>query len=143
MTGMEDTMLARRLQLYEYLDVSRNMRLYINMRFAQLTLFVAITAALLKPLLQETPMSQHLCIILKIGGVIATIAFLIMEERAADFFHYFKNKAMAIEKVLGFSQYRDRPQRRFISATNAVRAIFASLITFWCLWLLYPSCFAK
>ena len=55
----------------EYKDLSDNMRNYVNVRFAQLTLFVAITAALVTiAFTSEPPVSDSMRFVLKIGGVI-------------------------------------------------------------------------
>src|SRR5688500_13698402 len=99
----------------EYLDVSNNMRLFINMRFAQLTLFIAITAALLNVVFSKDPSAlPGTSIALKLGGLLAVVVFWVMEERAADFFHHYKRRAIVLEKSLEYSQYTDRPERKVI-----------------------------
>ena len=108
----------------EYADLSDNMRHYGNMRFAQLTLYFALTAGLVTALFTvDPPLSDSLRLALKIIGVIASAAFSVMEERAADYWHYFRRRAVKIEKLLGYKQYTDRPAARFFSATNAVRVM--------------------
>ena len=47
--------MAKEYSLEEYKIISENLRWYSNMRFAQLTLFVAITAALANWLFSDKP----------------------------------------------------------------------------------------
>jgi hypothetical protein len=109
-----------------------------------LTLFIAITAALLNAILgKATPPSLGVSISLKIGGLLAVCVFWIMEERAADFFFYYKGWAVELEKLLGYKQYSCRPQREVITTTNAVRLFFGTLGIFWLLFLACPSLFLK
>ena len=126
----------------EYLDVSSNMRVYTNMRFAQLTLFVAITAALLNVIIGDLGPSEPVGNVLKIGGLLSALVFWVMEERAADFFHYYKRRAIEMEKALGYSQYTNRPQRKVFTATNAVRMLFLAVGVYWLIWLCCPAWFS-
>jgi hypothetical protein len=116
----------------EYKDLSDNMRHYGNLRFAQLTIFIASTAALLNATLTSSlPFTTESRFLLKIGGVITTIVFWVIEERAADYWHHFRRRAVELEKQLGYQQYTTRPTRTFITATNAVRLFYASILVFW------------
>jgi hypothetical protein len=128
----------------EYLDASENMRTFMNIRFAQLTLFVAITAALLTVLLRgsEASLPEALALALKLGGVLSVIIFAVMEERGSDYFHHYKTRAIALEAQLGFQQYSTRPQRRIVTATNAVRLLFLASGLFWVLLLIQPPWFS-
>lgn len=118
----------------EYLDTSANMRQYGNMRFAQLTLFVAITAGLLNMVfVSTTPLSQWAKLALEVSGGLVGIAFWIMEERAARYFHNYRRRAVELEKVLGFKQHTTRSEGKFVTSANAVRVLFAAMILFWVL----------
>lgn len=126
----------------EYKDLSDNMRNYVNVRFAQLTLFVAITAALVTiAFTSEPPVSDSMRFVLKIGGVITTVVFAIMEERAADYWHHYRRRAVELERELGYKQYSTRPARRIMSATNAVRVFYICVFLFWLATLIWYSNF--
>lgn len=115
----------------EYKDLSDNMRHYGNMRFVQLTLFIALTAGLLKAIFTFDPALASLVkFVLKIGGVITAVVFLIMEERAADYWHHFRRRAVELEKQIGFQQYSTRLGRDVVSATNAARMLYTSILLF-------------
>lgn len=126
----------------EYKDVSANMRQYGNMRFAQLTLFIALTASLLMGLFTSNPALSFLVrFVLKIGGLITTVVFWIMEERAADYWHHFRRRAVDLEKQLGYKQYSTRPARTIVTATNAVRVFYSFMFLFWVITLIWHTRF--
>jgi len=123
----------------EYKDVSDNMRHYANMRFAQMTLYFAVTAGLVTALFTvNPPLDDHrLRLALKIIGVLASAAFGVMEERAADYWHHFRRRAVAIEELLSYEQYTNRPAAKLFSATNAARVMVWGGVP---LWLLAAIC---
>jgi hypothetical protein len=129
---MQNDSSTHQLLKEEYLDASANMRAYGNMRFAQLTLYVAITAGLLKLLFTSGP--QITCAtsrIVALGGCLATIAFGVMEERSSDYWHHFRRRAVDLERELGYKQHTAAPSRKVISATNAVRMLYIIMLAFW------------
>jgi dipeptide/tripeptide permease len=116
----------------EYFDTSANMRQYANMRFAQLTLTVAATGALIATLAgHDKPVSDDLATVLKTVGVIVALVFWVMEERAADYWHHFANRAVSLEQVLGFEQYSRRPVQKLFTATNAARLLYFGVLALW------------
>lgn len=117
----------------EYLDVSENMRHYGNMRFAQLTLYVVITAAQLSILFNSdlTKPSFLICKLLELGGIIVTIVFFIMEERAVTYWDNYRIRGVDLESELGYQQFTNQPKRKMWTATNAVRGLFACIFIFW------------
>jgi hypothetical protein len=118
------------------------MRQYGSVRFAQLTLFIALTAGLLTATFTSNPpISPTIKFTLKVGGIITVIVFWIMEERAADYWHHFCRRAVELEKELGYQQYTKRPARVFITATNAVRLLYAAILVFWVASIIWSPCF--
>jgi len=150
----------------EYKDLSENMRDYGNKRFALMTLFVALTAGLLSAIFtQDPPLSSQVKSALKVVGFVTSIVFWIMEERAADYWHHFRRRAVELEEVLGYKQYQERPKpyimkctiswmekkrltrwiyhlaTSLVTATNAVRAFYGFWIIAWVATLIWHSCF--
>lgn len=117
----------------EYLDVSENMRHYGNMRFAQLTLFIAITAAQLSVLFNsDIPKpSLLICHFIEYGGLIVTVVFFIMEERAVSYWDNYRIRGVELEKDLSYQQFTRQPKRKIWTATNAVRILFVFIFLFW------------
>jgi len=126
----------------EYKDLSDNMRLYVNLRFAQLTIFSALTGGLIVVLFSEDNVpSPSAKIVLKVAGIFIAAMFWIMEERAADYWHHFRRRAVELEDLLGYRLYKNRPTRRLLTATNASRAIYGGVIVFWIIALIWHSIF--
>jgi len=124
----------------EYVDVSDNLRHYGNMRFAQMTLFVAITAGLGSAVINDLKAScQWLRAIVGVGGAIATVIFWVLEERAADYWHHYIRRALQLEETLGYAQYKGRPAQSYVTATNAVRVFYAVVLLFWIWFTVLPS----
>lgn len=123
--------LSRERAEKEYADLSQNMRHYGSMRFAQLTLFSAITAGLAK-VAQESAQGWPVSVQAAVcgAGALVAAAFWVMEERAADYWHHFRRRANALEASLGYRQYSTKQSKR-ISATNAVRSIFLIALLAW------------
>lgn len=126
----------------EYKELGENMRQHSSMRFAQMTLFFALTAGLLSATFTSSPpLSSLLRFVLKTGGVITSIVFWIMEERVADYWHHYRRRAVELEKELGCKQYTTCPAKTIVTATNAVRALYACIFLFWIVALIWHSSF--
>jgi len=121
-------------QLDEYKEINNNVRFYGNMRFAQLTLFSAITAALLTIIFKTQPvLTESVKRILEIGGLISTVVLWVMEERSTGYATKFIHRLQELEKPLGFNQWSGRKvgTKAGLSATNAVRILYLAVLLFW------------
>ena len=116
----------------EYLDASSNQRQFQSIRFAQLTVYLALMGFLLNLLFGRasavTPIEQ---ILLQSGGLIATLLFWIHQERTMAYWNHFVRRAAELEKELGFKQYSTRPPAGIISSFKAMRLFFLILAVFW------------
>lgn len=117
----------------EYLDASTNVRHHGTLRFAQLTLFLAITGALINVAFARPPLSHFATLVLELLGLVAGCALLIMEERTARYWWHYRNRAATLEKGLGYAQYSDLPIRKgkWLTAQNATRVLYVAVIVFW------------
>lgn len=126
----------------EYLDVSENMRQWANIRFAQMTLFAAITAGILAGLFQNGSTQLGVSrIALKIGGIIVTFVFGFLDQRAMIYWRHFRQRAVELEKALGFRQYTSAPTARFLNSANAVRVLYLTVVLIWVVSLIWSSQF--
>jgi hypothetical protein len=118
------------LKTYDEL-LSDNLRWYSNIRFAQLTLYLAITAAIYNGLVTDnlSILIVH-SIALKIGGIFSSALFWYLEMRADEYWSHFMKRAVVLEKELKFKQYTERPQRRF-RTTVAIRLFIAGVGIIW------------
>jgi hypothetical protein len=116
----------------EYGDVSSNLRQFMTMRFAQLTVYLALTGFLLKTLLDEsTAPTPYLRTILQVGGLLTTLLFWVHQERTMAYWNHFVHRAAELEKELGFKQYTTRPHPGLVSSFKAMRLFFISVFVFW------------
>lgn len=116
----------------EYLDVSANQRHFMTLRFAQLTVFLALTGFLLNVSLGDGGgMSTGARVLLKIGGLLATLLFYVHQERTMVYWNHFVRRAAEMEEELGFRQYSTRPRAGIVSSFNAMRLFFVVLALFW------------
>ena len=118
----------------EYKELNNNIRFYGNMRFAQLTLFSALTAGLLAIIFKtDPPLPELIKTVLKVGGLISTFVFWVMEERSTGYAMHFIRRIVALEKLLGYRQWQGRRMgtQSLFSATNAVRFLYFSVAVFW------------
>ena len=127
----------------EYLDASDNMRQFGNVCFSQITLFIAITAGIIIAGLFQSDLvlSDIARITLKIGGVIVTFIFWALDQREMIYWNHYRQRAIELEKSLGFQQYTEAPATSVFSATNAIRMLYLSILVFWIMTLLWHSQF--
>ena len=116
----------------EYLDASNNVRHYGTLRFAELTIYIAITAGLLtvtygRPAPQVVVVSAGV----KVAGLLVTTLFWILQERTMLYWYHFTNRAVELERDLGFKQYSTRPPAGLLTGRNTLRAFFAVMAVFW------------
>lgn len=120
----------------EYEQINENLRHYGNMRFAILIVSLAITTGLIAVVFGErqTSLSQMANTLLHAAGLGSAIVFWVMQERAADYWHGFWNRAVTVENALGLDQHTERPIPRvsvLVTATNASRSLYFGMIVFW------------
>ena len=87
----------------EYSELCTNMRHYADMRFKQMTLFLAITSILLGLRFSGTFQIEPIEVIPLIG-IFSVIIFIVLEERAADFYWQYRRRAKELERTLQFHQ---------------------------------------
>ncbi|MBU2503533.1 MAG: hypothetical protein KJ879_00565 [Nanoarchaeota archaeon] len=126
----------------EYIHINEIIRHYHNQRFAQLTLWLAITAVLLSVLFGKTyNVTPIAAISLKLIGIIASIVFWVMDQRMVDHWRYFWQRAKQLESDLGFQMWQYRPKRTLLGSTNATRLLYGAVTVFWLFTLFFPSFF--
>lgn len=116
----------------EYLDASSNQRQFQTIRFAQLTVYLALTGFLLNILFSgSASATSFVRTLLQVGGLITTLLFWIHQERTMAYWNHFVHRAAELEKELGFKQYSTRPPAGIISSFKAMRLFFIILTLFW------------
>lgn len=128
---------------HEYDQACESMKEYAKMRFSQLTLFIAITAALLTILFSYAiDFTYWPKIIIKLGGLMITFVFFVMEYRSTLHWKHYKKRADWLEKnKLGYELHSTRPGASIISATVAVFFLYLFLIALWLLFIIWHPLF--
>jgi hypothetical protein len=116
----------------EYLDASSNQRQFQSIRFAQLTVYLALTGFLLNLLFGgSSAVTALVRTLLLSGGLITTLLFWIHQERTMAYWNHFVRRAAELEKELGFKQYSTRPPAGIFSSFMAMRLFFLIITLFW------------
>ena len=126
----------------EYEDLSSNLRHYGTLQFAQLTVFIAITAGLLSVVFRSDNSIPSLAeIALKLAGLFISALFLVMTERITAHWSAYSKRAVELEKILGYKQYTERPKAKFFSNRNAVRGVYLLAGILWICSIIWHSYF--
>ena len=116
----------------EYLDASSNQRQYMTLRFAQLTVYLALTGFLFKfAFVEEAGVAPFVRTVLKGAGLVTTLLFWIHQERTMLFWTHFVKRAAELEADLGFRQYSGRPRSGVLSSFKAMRLFYILIVLFW------------
>lgn len=116
----------------EYIDVSNNLRHWNTLRFAELTVYMAITGAMLNVVFgKSTPPPLGVGLLMKGSGILVSLLFLILHERTMSWWYRFVERAAELEETLEFEQYRRRPQGHKMTGTVSIRLFFIVMVLFW------------
>ena len=118
------------MELYEYKEISASLRQYGNMRFLQLSLISAITGAAVV-VGKQLDLGELTSMFIPFVALAFTIAIWVMEESSTSYWVIYRERAVELEKILGFNHYSLHGPKRKLSATNAVRGIYLILTIFW------------
>ena len=128
--------------LEEYKDASANMRHYSNLRFAQLTIFVAVTGGLIAILIKDKGIGEAPAkLMIKVMGIFMVFVFWIMEERIIRYWETHRRRAEELEDQLRYLQYKTRPKGKLIRGRTAARLLFGGIIIFWTVALIWHESF--
>jgi hypothetical protein len=107
----------------EYAEVNQNLRHYGNMRFAQLTIFIALTGGLIVFVFTKlNPVSQlEIIIAFEVLGIFISIMFLIIERSSTMKWISFKERSNDLEKLLNYRQLTESTYRGKWNATRAIK----------------------
>ncbi len=122
---------AIRLAKDEYSDASNNVRHWSTLRFAQLTIYIALSASLMNMAVSgggSTPVAR---LLIKVAGLVVALVFWVLQERTMLYWNHFVRRAAELEPSLGFRQYSARPRAGVLSSANAMRLFFVVIVLFW------------
>lgn len=117
----------------EYLDASANARQFNTLRFAELTIFVTVTGALVAVSFSRgtAPAELPVSIAMRVLGLSVAVVFWVLEGRTMLYWHHFVSRAAELEAELGFRQYSTRPREGWLTGHRAVQALLALVAASW------------
>ena len=112
-----------------YKDISENLRHYGKMQFAQLTVYVAISAGVLALIAgSKTLEPSWLSVVVEGVAALLGVFFLTMSARVSDYWEKRADQAKNLEALLGFEQYLGKPDIRYMPTRAAVAGVYWTLI---------------
>ncbi len=128
----------------EYTDLSTNLRHYGNIRFAGLTIFLAVTAALVN-FIFSTDLSVFAKTVFKFCGICLTLLFFFVDISDMYLWTRFMRRAAKLEKSLSFKQYSSLPGapefKKFRPATLAIWGFYVLILLFWLVTMVWSTNF--
>jgi hypothetical protein len=119
----------------EYGELMQLVRFYGNVRFAALSVFMALTGALLVIVFKSTPpLSPEITTVMETGGALVALIFWVTEESAAYIAIRFMRRAAGLEKTLGyqiFSALPGAPRFPYRPTVVAMRLQYLLTFAFW------------
>lgn len=117
----------------EYDQLAQTARHYSNLRFAMLTVFLALVGVLVS--FDSSAIDQFRFYSIRIGGLISTLVFWMFEYRLEVYMAHFERRFEHLERKLGYNVYTGRKEGgiRLIRTPFAVRILFLAVTIFWVL----------
>ena len=102
------------------------------MRFAELTIFVTATGALLAATFSHVaaPVGGEAVLVRKLAGVIVTLVFWVLQQRTMLYSRHYVARAAELEAELGFRVLDPAPQG-WLGGHRMVRVLFVLTLAFW------------
>jgi hypothetical protein len=125
----------------EYRELSVNLRHYSNMSYVNLTLALAVQAALLTTVLRDPPPPVTVHVLMGLGGMLLTALFYVNEHRMRAYWTAYFRRAAELEEKLDFASYQQAPRHSLIRSSVAIRVVYIVLFLFWAAAVFYPTIF--
>ncbi len=122
---------ADQKKIEEYREAGSSYRYQNSIFIAELFVFIFSNLILLNIYLSHANGSSSKIFISTVG-VVLSVVFYIIADRAGDYMHASRNRAKEIEKELGLNLYTSNPKgRQFFTAINLIRFTYLFGLTSW------------
>ena len=116
----------------EYKSVCDFMRLYATLRFYQLALLLGTTGSIITALSSNAVrMSFARAEFLKTGGLVVSLAFLVMEFRATSYWHGLRDRGNELAQALRFRPFPTPSRWNPLTTSGAGLYLHAFIATLW------------
>lgn len=123
----------------EYRSVCEFMRLYATLRFYQLALLLGTTGSIVTALSSVAVRSAFArAELLKVGGLVVSLAFLVMELRASSHWFSLRRRANQLADVLRFEPFPASSRWSPFTTTGAGFYLHTLVTTLWLFSLFIP-----
>jgi hypothetical protein len=117
----------------EWKEIRESLRYFGNKRFAQLTVFIAVSGFMVNAHFNQTGLLLHA---LRIVGIVLSILFFIMERRSVEYIDEFVKRGEEIEKEITIVKLiHCRPKKtginKLLTGTFATYAVYLLVAMFW------------
>ena len=120
-------------KIEEFKQACELFRHYSNMRFAIITVYIAITTAILSVIFGNNPPPDTTQYLLNIGGLLFTIIFLWFQEVAIKHLAAIATYGETIETSVNFKLFanRGKPKHKIFYMAIATRILYSIFAIFW------------
>jgi hypothetical protein len=117
----------------EYRIVCEFMRLYATLRFYQLALLLGTTGSIVTALASHTVQQSFArAEFLKTGGLLVSLAFVVMEFRSSSHWHRLRARANGLALALRYETFPTNSRWNPLSTTGAGFYLHAVVCALWC-----------
>jgi hypothetical protein len=121
----------------EYKSVSEFMRLYATMRFYRLALLLGTTGSIVTALTSSAVQASFARVeVLKAGGLIITLCFLVMEFRATSQWLALGSRASHLARALGYQPFAETSRWSPLTTSGAGFYLYGLVVVLWAMSLL-------
>jgi uncharacterized membrane protein len=115
----------RKLVMDEFKEATLSHRFEAALMLGEITVYLAVVGSLLKETLGSTVPERQNLLAIGVAVITLTVAFFVINERAAGHMLAAINRALKLEEELGLSLYCGRPSRKTLwTGCNAARLIY-------------------
>lgn len=116
----------------EFKSVSEFMRLYSTLRFYQLALLLGTTGSIVSALSSNAVRASFArAEFMKAGGLVVSLAFLVMEFRASSYWHRLRDRANALAEALRYEAFPAASRWNPLTTSGAGLYLHAFVSAMW------------
>jgi hypothetical protein len=116
----------------EFRSVSEFLRLYSTLRFYQLALLLGTTGSIVTALASTAVRTGFArAELLKLGGVVVSLALLVMEFRASSYWHRLRDRGNALAEVLRYQPFPPTSRWSPLTTSGAGLYLHVFVVAMW------------
>lgn len=114
----------------EYKEANSNMRHFSNQRIGALTLSLALNGVLIEGTIEQENLSVVCAMTLL--GMLSVGYFLLFDNRVADLYYSYRDRARALERDFNFKLYKEKSKsRKNFGVTKATKIFYFAIAILW------------